>query len=414
MTEATPAARQETWHGSERPRRTEFVTLMALMTSLVALSIDAMLPALGVIGQDLGVARRNDTQLIIAVVFLGLAIAQMIYGPMSDAIGRKPAIYAGFLLFMLGSLLSMITADFTLMLLGRLLQGIGAAGPRIVVVALIRDQYKGDAMARIVSLVMAVFIMVPVLAPVIGQWIMLLVHWRAIFAFFLVLCACASVWFWLRQPETLASDRRIPFSPGRIADGVLETCRNRVAIGYTAAAGFVFGAFVGYLVSSRQIFQIHYGAGTLFPYYFAALALPIGSASFLNSRLVTRFGMRFLCRRSALILTGAGAGFLLIVLWFAGNPPFWSLNAYLAVTFFCFGILFGNFNALAMEPLGHIAGVGAAVVGSLTTFMCAGLGALIGVSFNGTVYPLVTGFTVLGGASLIAMTWAEQGRETSG
>lgn len=413
MTEASPAAPQETGRDSDRLGHGEFVTLMALMTSLVALSIDAMLPALGVIGQDLGVARQNDTQLVIAVLFLGLAIAQMIYGPLSDAIGRKPAIYAGFLLFMLGSLMSMMTADFTIMLLGRLLQGIGAAGPRIVVVALIRDQYKGEAMARIVSLVMAVFILVPVLAPVIGQWIMLLVHWRAIFGFFLLLSACVAIWFWLRQPETLAPDRRIPFSPGRVADGVMETCRNRVAIGYTVAAGFVFGAFVGYLVSSQQIFQIQYGVGTLFPYYFAALALAIGGASFLNSRLVTRFGMRFLCRRSALVLTATGTGFLLIVAWFAGNPPLWALNAYLAVTFFCFGILFGNFNALAMEPLGHIAGVGAAVVGSLTTFMCVGLGALIGVSFNGTVFPLVIGFSVLGGASLLAMTWAERGREPS-
>ena len=382
---------------------------MAMMVSLVALSIDSMLPALPEIGRDLGVQRENDNQLIISMLFLGMAMGQIVYGPLSDSTGRKPAIYLGFGLFMVGCILCLFATNFTIMLTGRVLQGAGAAGPRIVTTALIRDQYKGPAMARVMSFVMAVFILVPVFAPALGQGILIVAHWRAIFGLFLLLALIAVIWFAFRQPETLPIDRRIPFSLARIMTAVSTVFASRPALGNALAMGFVFGTFIGYLSSTQQIFQIQYGLGTRFPLFFAILALSIGCAALLNGRLVLRFGMRPLSIWSLRILSTLSAVFWIIAYARAGHPPLWLLMTYLIITFLCIGVLFGNLNALAMEPLGHIAGVGASVVATLSTFISLILGTVIGQSYNGTILPLVAGFAVLSALSLIIMHWA--GRE---
>ncbi len=388
----------------------EFVARTALMISLVALSIDAMLPALQEIGGDLGAQRRNDAQLVISALFLGLAVGTMVYGPVSDSTGRRPPIYAGFALFILGCLLSMVATSFPVMLAGRFLQGLGAAGPRIVAIAVVRDQYAGRAMARIMSMVMAVFILVPALAPAVGQAILLVAHWRAIFGVLLGLALVALVWFAFRQPETLTAGHRAPFSLLRIGRAIYETCTHRTAFGYTIAAGLIFGAFIGFLNSSQQIFQEQYGLGKLFPLYFAVLALSIGSASWVNSRLVMRLGMRRLSGLALTGLSGLSLTFFVIAWAAAGDPPLWALMAYLVAAFFCVGILFGNFNALAMDPLGHIAGVAASVIGSLTSFISLALGTAVGQAYDGTVLPLVGGFAALGLASIAVMRWAERGR----
>ena len=296
------------------------------------------------------------------------------------------------------------------MLLGRFLQGIGAAGPRIVTIAIVRDRYEGRAMARIMSSVMAVFILVPALAPGIGQVILMVASWRAIFGVFLAVAVIAVTWFGTRQPETLPLACRASFSPRRIVIAAAEVCTHRVALGYTIAAGLTFGALVGYLTSAAQIFQDQYGQGARFPLYFAALALAIGVASWCNSRLVMRFGMRLLSRIAARGFGGLALGFFGFALVTGGQPLLGALMAYLGAAFFCLGILFGNFNALAMEPLGHIAGVAASVVGSLTTFISLLLGTLIGRSYDGTVLPLIGGFAILGLGTLAAMRWAERGR----
>ena len=391
----------------------EFVALAAMMTSLVALSIDALLPALPEIGQALGVQRENDNQLVIALLFLGMAVGQMIYGPLSDSIGRKPAIYIGFSLFGLGCLLSLVATTFPMLLLGRVLQGVGAAGPRIVTVALVRDQYEGRAMARVMSFVMTVFILVPVIAPAIGQGILMVAHWRAIFGLYLTLALIASGWFALRQPETLVPTQRTPFSFTRIAGAIREVLANRNALGYTITAGFVSGAFIGYLNSSQQIFQQQYGLGQRFPLFFAILALSLGSASFINGRLVIRYGMRLLSTWALLTISLLSIVFWLIAFTLNGHPPLWATMLYLLISFFGVGILFGNLNALAMEPLGHIAGVGAAVVGSLSTFISLLLGTWIGQSYDGTVLPLVTGFAILSLVSLMMMRWVEARKQVS-
>ncbi len=391
----------------------ETIALMALMMSLTAMSIDAILPALAEIGKDLGVQGTNDNQLIVSLLIFGMSIGQMFYGPLSDSIGRKPTIYIGFTIYVVGCLLSLTTTLFPVMLAGRILQGLGGAGPRIVTIAIIRDQYEGRAMARVLSVVLSVFIFVPVIAPTIGQAILIFADWRAIFIVFIALALIAVSWFAIRQPETLAPVRRTRFSPVRIATGVREVCAIRVSFGYTLAAGFIFGSFFGYLNSAQQIFQGLYGLGARFPLFFGLIAFSIGCALLFNARMVMRFGMRLLTRR-ALIGISALSSFYLIAAWAAdGRPPLWSLMGYLMVTFFGIGILFGNMNAIAMEPLGRIAGVGAAVVGSLSTLISVPVGILIGQCYNETVLPLTGGFAVFSIVSLLAIHWTENGKRTA-
>ncbi len=387
----------------------EFVPLIALLTSLVALAIDAMLPALPAIGRDLGVAHRNDVQFVVTAVFLGLSIGQIIFGPLSDRIGRKPAIHAGLILFMAGCLMSIYARTFEMMIAGRVLQGIGVAAPRVVTMALVRDQYSGRQMARLMSFTMGLFILVPTVAPALGQWIQWLGGWRAIFAVFFAVAAITFVWFAIRQPETLPAARRRPLSPRAIGGAVVEVVKIRAALGYTLASGCVFAPFLAYLSASQQIFQDVYGTGRLFPVYFGALALAIGGASLVNGRLVLKYGMRRLSRVAMRSITSASAAFWTLAFAFEGVPPFWLFMAYLLFVFLCVGLLFGNLSALAMEPLGHIAGVGAAVVASLATFVSVPLGALVGYGFDGTLYALIAAYALFGGGALVAMRWAEGG-----
>lgn len=388
----------------------EFVALMAMLTSLVALSIDAILPALPAIGGDLGVVRANDNQLIVSLLFLGFAFGQMIYGPLSDSTGRKPAAYLGLGLFIVGCVLSMAAWSFAAILLGRFLQGIGVAGPRTITIALVRDQYSGRDMARVMSFVMGIFILVPVVAPTLGQAALLLSSWRAIFGGYLGMALAATVWFAARQPETLTLARRIPFSGVRLSGAVREVLRCRVAVGYTLAAGLLFGSFLGYLNSAQQILQEQYRLGVRFPLYFAVLAIAIGAASFSNARLVMRLGMRALVTRSLFGILSVSSVFLIFVWVFEGHPPLWTLMGYLILIFFGIGLLFGNLNALAMEPLGKVAGAGAAVVGSVSTLISLVLGTAIGQSYNGTVFPLVGSFAVLAAFSVLTVRWTERQR----
>lgn len=388
----------------------EFVSLMALMTSLVALSIDAMLPALSEIGRELG-TDPNRPQLVVSMLFLGLALGQFIYGPVSDSVGRKRPIYAGLALYLGGSLLCVFGQDFETMLAGRFLQGLGVAGPRIVTVALVRDQYEGRAMARIMSLIMAVFIIVPAIAPALGQGILEFAHWRAIFGLLLALSLIALTWFTLRQPETLPEARRRAWSLRHLASGLFETLRTRIALGYAVAAGTIFGGFIGYLTTAPQIFQQQYGMPKLFPLFFGLLSLAIGAAALLNARLVMRFGMQLLSRRALQVQCATSIGFAVAAWTVPGGLPLWAFMIWASIAFFCQGLLFGNFNAMAMEPLGHVAGIGAAMVGSVTSFLSLALGTAIGQAYDGTVVPLVGGFAVLGLLSLATVHWTRRGED---
>lgn len=396
------------------PGYRELVTLIAVMISITALSIDMMLPALPAIGKDLRVGHANDVQLVVSVLLFGMGIGQLIFGPLSDSFGRKPVIITGFLIFIIGCLISIFSNRFEWMVVGRMIQGIGTGGPRTAIIALVRDQYGGRAMARIMSVVMAIFIVVPAIAPALGQAVLLTMGWRAIFGVLMIQGLVALTWFTIRQPETLSRDDRIPFSSGRILDAVLGVCKNRLSMGYTLASGFIAGVLMSYLSSAQQIFQEVYGLGREFPIYMAALALFVGGASFVNSRIVMRFGMRVLSHRAILFFVVLTTTYLAVTYQMGGRTPLWLMMVFFAPSFFCMGILFGNLSAVAMEPLKHMAGIGAAIIGSLSNFISSSLGAIVGRCYDGSTLPLASGFVIFGLLTAIAMRWAEKPQKLTG
>jgi DHA1 family bicyclomycin/chloramphenicol resistance-like MFS transporter len=375
----------------------EFTLLMALMISIVAISIDAMLPALGLIGADLGVTDINRTQLVIVSIFSGMAIGQLVAGPLSDALGRKPVLNAGIALYLVGSVACWLASDFTLLLAGRFVQGLGVAAPYVTAVSVVRDRFAGRDMARVMSLVMMIFILVPAIAPSLGLAVMHVSGWRAIFLLYIVYAVLVGSWIAFRLEETLPPSHRVPLKPSAFAHGFGMVLRNRTTATYMVAMGLTFGSLIGYLGASRQIFQDQFGAGERFALYFGALALVLGGASLLNSRLVGRWGMRHICNRGALAIVIASATFLALHGVTAITLPMFL--AYAAVLFFAFGIMFGNLNAIAMEPMGDVAGMASAIIGAASSVISLCLGTLIGQLYDGTLVPIAAGFTLLGAIS---------------
>lgn len=385
-------------------REVEFIAVLALLMSISAYSIDAMLPALGIIGTDFNVQVANQTQFIISALFVGLSIGQLFYGPLSDSVGRRTSIFLGLAIFILGSVISSVSTNMSVMLMGRVLQGFGASGPRIVAMALVRDRFKGEAMARIMSFVMAVFIIVPALAPAVGQWILNIFNWRSIFVSQLVLGMIALFWFGFRLQETLPKANRKRFDLPQFYSAFQKTIRQRSTVGYTLASGFILAAFMGYLNSAQQVYQGYFALGDKLPLFFGILSVAIGSASFTNSQLVMRLGMSRLVWLAAGISSLASTSFVLVM---ALQPQWVSLTSFMAamiVIFFCAGILFGNLSSLALEPLGDIAGSASAFIGTFQSVVSVSFGVLIGQMYNGTLYPLMLGYSIMGVCALAALT----------
>lgn len=383
---------------TERTQKTgvEFIVLVALLSAMVAMSIDTMLPAIGLMAEELGAADPNSRQYIIVSFFAGMTIGTLIYGPWSDSIGRKPAIYIGLAFYIAGAVMCLVATSFPVLLVGRFIQGFGAASPRIVAIAMVRDGTAGAAMARVMSFVMTVFMLVPILAPSVGQLVLFVASWRWIFVGFLAAAIVAGLWLWLRQPETLPPERRGTLSPAALAVAAAEVMRHPVTMAYTLAVGCIFGSFVSYLGTSQQIFAEQYDQGDYFAIWFGVFAVAIAIAMMLNAKLVMRHGMRNLSKlalRGSILLSGI---FLLASLAMNGHPPLWALGAYLFGNFFCCGILFGNYNAIALEPMGRIAGMASAISGALSSLLAIVTGSIIGQLYDGTTVPLAAGFTVLG------------------
>jgi DHA1 family bicyclomycin/chloramphenicol resistance-like MFS transporter len=385
------------------PSRGEFVALVALLTSLVALSIDSMLPALGAIGRDLGAVDENDRQSVLFAFFAGLGAGQLLFGPLSDRIGRRPAIIVGLAIFTAGALACLAAGSFAAMVAGRVVMGFGAAGPRIASIAMVRDGQSGAAMARTMSLVMTVFILVPIFAPALGQAVLWVAHWRAIFGGLLVVAVAAGAWLWLRQPETLPPARRHPVTVRGLADAAYRVLAHRSTLAYTLAGGLMFGVMIAYLATSQQVFVEQYGLGDAFAAVFALVAVAIGAASALNARLVMRWGMLRLTRLALRAFTALSIAFLAACVAVGGHPPLVAYLGYLLTAFFCLGIVFGNVNALAMEPMGAVAGMAASVIGTLTALIAVTMGALVGRHYDGTLTPLVAGFALIGVAAVAAI-----------
>ncbi|MFV2054202.1 multidrug effflux MFS transporter [Aliiroseovarius sp. YM-037] len=370
----------------------EFVALFSLLTSLTAISLDAVLPALPAMGDALAVADANTTQLIVTMFIFGMVFGELLFGPLCDAIGRKAAILLGLALFCVGAVIAMTAQTMEQILIGRIIQGIGVSGPKIGSRALIRDRFAGEAMAQIMSLIFTVLILVPMVAPAIGQLLLTLAGWQAIFVLYLAAAVVGGAWLTVRQPETLPPERRIPIAPRRLFRNAVRIMRHSHVLAYTGAAGLTFGAQLLFLSTAQSMFADIYGRATSFPFYFAVIALAVGIAAFTNSRLVMGWGM---ARMVALALYGLGASsglLLLAALITAGAPPFHLFMALLSLMFFCVGILFSNLNALAMVSLGEIAGLGAALIASVSSLIAVGFAVSLGWFYAETVTPVALGF----------------------
>lgn len=377
----------------------ELVAGFALLTSLTALSLDAILPGLPAIQAQFAVS-TTDTQLVVSMLVLGMVFGELVFGPLADAYGRKPAIMTGLGIFMIGTLIATLATSLPMLLCGRIVQGIGVAGPKIGTRALIRDQFSGAAMARIFSFVVMLIILVPMIAPAYGQLVLAVGNWRGIFISYAVLALIGAGWLLLRQPETLSQERRIPLALNRLGANTLLIGRHPKVMAYTAVAGLIFGCQVTYLSTAQAIFDDLYNAGANFALYFAILASGIGLASFINGRLVLKLGMQ---RQTITALVGMIllSLVLLLVSWLSGGYP--SLVVFLALgfgLFFCVGLVFGNINALAMQWLGRVAGLGASIIASVSSLISVGVALLVGQFYNQTLYSLSLGFL---GCALLAL-----------
>lgn len=379
----------------KRTRSLEFVALMAALMSIAALALDALLPALDIIGIAVGTTDIAQNQLLITLFFLGLGVGPLLFGPVSDSIGRKPIVFIGFGLFILASFLCVYSASLEWMIVGRILQGVSLSAPRTISTAMIRDTYSGDHMARIMSFVTVIFILVPIIAPAVGKWIMDRYGWEAIFHIQVIFSILVSFWFWRRQPETLSPENRKTFRANVFIKGYQELLSYRQTMAFTCIWGLVTGSFLVYLSTSQQVFQEQYALADAFPYIFAALAITIGAATLLNGTLVLRFGMLRLVTIALAVYVLVPLVYLALFSWH-GNPPLWTLLLFFGMQFFAVGFLFGNLRSLAMQPLGHIAGMGAALTGCLATLMAVPISAFIGQFVTDTVLPIFLGFLICG------------------
>ncbi len=382
----------------------EFIALMASLMSIVALSIDALLPALPDIGHTLQVVKPSDNQKLITMIFLGLGFGQLIFGPLSDSFGRKPMVYFGFLIFVIASVVCVTTKSFEIMIVGRIFQGIGLSSPRTIAIAMTRDTYSGDFMAKALSIIVMFFILVPIVAPTFGQLLLDFFDWKAIFNANVIIGLLIVLWFWKRQPETLISEHKIKFTPSIFVTGAKEFIRHPEAIAFTLVSGFITGSFMVYLSTSQQIFQEQYELGEMFPYIFASTAFSVGFATFTNSQLVMRFGAFNIAYKASVAF--ALISILYVAIFYTGqNPSVHILVLFFLLQFFAVGFLFGNLRSLAMEPLGHIAGIGSAINGFVSTVMAVPIANYIGSFVKTSVLPLFIGFSIFGLLSLLVFVY---------
>ena len=386
----------------------EFVCLIALMMALNALAIDSMLPALPHIGDDLGVANANSRQWVVTAYLLGFGGAQLIYGPLADRFGRKPVLLVGVGLYVVFSLLATLAPTFDMLILARIGQGLGSACTRVLAVSIVRDRFEGRTMARVMSFSFLVFLGVPILAPSIGQMIMLVGPWRWIFAGLGLVGVGLIVWASLRLPETLKPEDRLPIQMRRLASAYRVAVTDRTAVGYTLAMTAITGALFGFINSSQQIFADVFDAEAAFPAIFALIAGGIAVASLVNARLVVKLGSRRISHTALIGFTAISAIHAVVAI--SGHESIWTFAVLQTLTMFCFGLIAGNFGAMAMETMGHIAGTAASIQGFVSTIVGSLLGFAVGQQFNGTTVPMAVGFTVFGLIALVCVLFAERGR----
>lgn len=393
------------WNG---PGMGEFVAIIAAIMAVNALAIDVMLPALPAIGEALGVAEENRRQLVITAYLIGFGTAQIFYGPISDRVGRKPVLVVGLLFFGLFAVISGLVTSFSALLFARLMQGIAAASTRVLVVSVVRDRFQGSAMAQVMSLVMIIFMVVPMAAPGLGQVVLWIADWRSIFITLGVYGISVLAWATIRLPETLPRQRRIPLSFRTVARGLVTTLRTRSSLGNTLALMLIMGGLFGYINSIQQIVFDVYGRPEMVAVVFAIITIPMAASSYVNSRIVRRFGAK---RILLLALCGFVTCSAFHLAWsLAFDEGLWTFVALQCLTMGCFGLIGANLGAMAMEELGHIAGTASSIQGLITTVGGALVGLAVGQAFDGTIIPFLVGLISCGLLGLVFALWGNRGK----
>jgi DHA1 family bicyclomycin/chloramphenicol resistance-like MFS transporter len=388
--------------------RPEFIALIAALMALNALAIDVMLPALPAMGAALGVAHENERQYVLTSYLVGFGLAQLFFGPLSDRFGRRPPLIIGLAVYIIAAALAVIAPNFFTLLVLRFIQGVGAAGTRVVGQSAVRDRFSGRTMAEVMSLIFMVFMAIPVVAPSIGQLLLFSGHWQLIFLFMAGLATLVAIWAYFRLAESLTEENRRPLHPRVIAEGFGLVFSNRSALFYGVSSIFVMGALFGFIGTAQQIYVDIYGLGAWFPIAFAGVAGLMALSSFLNSRIVGRFGIRRVTH-TALVCFMLMSGIWLLL---AMNDllPFPVFMVVFALTMFTFGMVGSNTQALAMEPLGAVAGTASSVFGFMQTVGGAAIGAWIGAHYDGTVVPTAAGFFILAMVGIGCVLIAEKGK----
>ncbi|WP_379545648.1 multidrug effflux MFS transporter [Qipengyuania sp. DSG2-2] len=385
----------------------ELVVLMALLMSLQAFGIDSMLPALGIMGDELGAA-GNDRQYVISSYFLGAGLGAFFPGAFADKFGRRPVLFVGLASYVLLSLACALVTRFDVLIALRFVQGIACAGLSVVPAAIVRDHVGGDRMARLMSLIMMIFLIVPIIAPAIGQLILMVADWRAIFGAMAIAGGAVAVWVWLRLPETLTEANTQDIRPITILRNMKEALSLRISVGYVIGSALVFGSLFGFLNSSQQLIAESFGAGDYFALIFGASIIGMVLANFTNSRIVERYGARRV-GHAALI------GFLLVSLvqlWSAssGEQTLWEFVPLLSLSMAMLGFVGANFSSIAMQPFQHIAGAASSIQASIRMTTGAVMGAAIGQAYDGTALPLAQSMVICSVVALGFVLYSERGK----
>ncbi len=387
-------------------REIEFIILVALLMALVSVSINMLLPAFQDISNDFQLKDKNKIQLCISLLYFGLGVSQLFYGSLSDTIGRKQTIYIGLVIFILGCSVSYLSSKLFTLLLGQTLQGLGLGAPRVITVAIVRDKFEGRQMARAMSFIMMIYVLMPTVSPILGKAITLIFGWRILYIVYIIFGVFVFFIFKYRMHETLKKNYRTKFSLELIFQTIKEVVTSKNSIGHTIILGLYSGVFITYLNLSQTIFEFQYQLKNKYPIYFAFLALGIAFASFINGKLVIHLGMRQLTKLA--ITISLSTAILISFISYFNTLPLWLFLIFMFIQLFSYGILIGNLSALAMLYLGHIAGVGAAIIGAVSTLISVPLSILLGSHYNNSTMPIIVGSLVVGILSIIILNFLNQ------